>query len=160
MFQCPAPIINLPPAPENHDWLKMIVSAALGFIAAICLEPIKNKIQRRHSAKLAKRMIKSDLVRLLERAYHYERQDMERDNFWPSADIPAYSHFKSASPNLFYEEKDMHLFGGKCERLHNAIRTGQTQPYSADLDLFRRNLEAVIDDDGLLAEAKRISEEN
>jgi hypothetical protein len=48
---------------------------------------------------------------------------------------------------------------GKCERPLNAIRTEQTQPYGADPNLFLKNLEAVIDDDRLLAETKRISGE-
>jgi hypothetical protein len=46
MFQCPAPIINIPPPPENHDFLKTIVAATLGLIAGLVAEPLKAMIMR------------------------------------------------------------------------------------------------------------------
>ncbi|MES2392958.1 MAG: hypothetical protein V4555_15030 [Acidobacteriota bacterium] len=146
MFQCPAPIINLPPAPPNHEWLKILASAGLGLLAGLIADPVKNHLQRRHDAKVVMSAIEADLKALLNLSFEYREQGVDDVNFWPIAAIPAYTHFKESRGDLFYEHKNLAKLGQACEGLLHQIRANQRGSSFGNLDGFQFQIAFALND--------------
>jgi hypothetical protein len=105
MFQYPVPIINLPPAPPNHEWLKILASALAGLLAGVMLEPLKRKLQWEHDMSKMLNAVLTDyrIVELNVRDWekHYKGT--------PEFNLPGFKYYWENKRDLFYETMELQI---------------------------------------------------
>jgi len=144
MFQCPAPIINLPPSSPNHEWLKILVTGFLGFVLGLVAEPIKAWSQRRNEERRIHRAFVYEVGVLFVARAAVKHGLVSEENFWTNIDTPAFD--KSWEKNREYFYKDFN-FVAKAYQLR---MVGMLKQGVADGKINRADASLKLD--GVIAE--------
>jgi hypothetical protein len=128
MFQCPTPIINLPVSPPNHEWLKILTSAAVGLVAGLILEPLKGLILHERDLTLMLEGVLGDC-----RAVEIQISDDSVDEVLAgkrkvNAAMPAFEYYWEKKRELFFETIELRILASLCQQIMLIEQSASCRP--------------------------------
>jgi hypothetical protein len=129
-------VINLPPGPPDHEWIKTLLSIAAGvalsLIAAWFIEPLKVRQQRKIDAQQGRDLIYEELAGLLDSCYF--AMTMPRDSAKLLLERFALNHFGyyyDERREVFYSMKDYAGLWRLKRQIDLNTRAGEIGTYGA-----------------------------
>ena len=127
MFQCPAPIINLPPSPPSHDWIKILISSTLGLLAGLIAEPTRGAMQSRINMMRMANAIRFDFWQL---DNHMKLLKIDANSlvFWQDVELPAFNYYWEKNREQFYTNQNLQAIMIICfdvKRLRSSVEKGE-----------------------------------
>lgn len=113
--------------PQNHEWLKILVSTLAGLLAGVLAEPLNSRIHRSIIVRRVYRAITVDFMNIFIGQAACRADLVKIEQFWAGLALPAFEHYWAVNPEVFYGSWDMHLLRMKCEmvvRLKQTVSSG------------------------------------
>lgn len=124
---------------NEHDWIKILVSAVVGMFAGLIADPIRAVLQKRIEARKLRNAIVWDTVTLSQTAMRVHDGKLEAWKFWLGVEIPAFQYYWEKNRDLFYINAKLTLLRLQCQqiiRLRDLVQNNQFTPEEAMNKLY------------------------
>ena len=100
---------------ENHEWMKILVSAVVGMFTGLIADPVRDLIQSRIELTKLQNAILWDFSHLSQSAMRVHHGKLPAWKFWLSVELPAFDYYWEKNRELFYTSTQLVLLRVQCE---------------------------------------------
>jgi hypothetical protein len=100
---------------NDHDWIKILVSAVVGMFTGLIADPVRASIQNRIELRRLKSAIIWDFTTLATNASRLLEGNMEAPAFWHTVELPGFDYYWEKNRELFYANSKLVLLRLQCQ---------------------------------------------
>lgn len=119
---------------ENHEWLKILVSAIVGMFTGLIADPVRGLIQSRIDIAKMQNVVMWDLSNLSKSAMAVHDGNLPAWKFWLGVELPGFDYYWEKNRELFYTNTKLVLLRVQCQmvkRLRALVENQQQTPDDA-----------------------------
>ncbi len=119
---------------EDHEWLKILVSAIVGMFAGLIADPVRGLIQSRIDLAKMHNAVMWDLSNLSKSAMAVHDGKLPAWKFWLGVELPGFDYFWEKNRELFYTNTRLVLLRVQCQtvkQLRALVENKQQTPDEA-----------------------------
>lgn len=119
---------------NDHDWIKILVSAVVGMFTGLIADPVRGMVQNRIEARKLKSTIMWDIGNLSTSAMRVYEGKLEAWKFWLGVQLPGFDYYWEKNRELFYINTKLVLLRVQCQmiiRMRDLVANKQETPDEA-----------------------------
>jgi hypothetical protein len=120
---------------NDHDWIKILVSAVVGMFTGLIADPIRSLVQNRIELRRLKNAIIWDFTALATNASRVlEEKNLEAAAFWNTVELPGFDYYWEKHRELFYANPKLVWLRLQCQiikRLRDLVEHKMKTPDEA-----------------------------